>query len=233
MKYGISAIAFDIDGTLYPSWRFNLRIIPFLLKNFNLMSAFNKTRKDIRLWQEKNPDKLLSNFFDFQAEILAEHSGKTKEDVKNFLETEIYTGWKKRFARIKPYFFVKEAIEEFKRQGLKIGLLSDFLPEQKNDVWGILPLCDASFGTESIGALKPSPLPFQKLAEALEEPCSKILYVGNNLKYDVAGAKSAGMYTACIKGRFFILLKKLFFQKEAEKPDIYFSNYRQLLKFMI
>ena len=84
MKYGISAIAFDIDGTLYPSWRFNLRIIPFLLKNFNFMSAFNKTRKDIRLWQEKNPDKVLSNFFDFQAEILAKHAGRNKEDVKNF-----------------------------------------------------------------------------------------------------------------------------------------------------
>ena len=69
MKYGISAIAFDIDGTLYPSWRFNLRIIPFLLKHFNFMSAFNKTRKDIRFWQKKNPDKVLSNFFDFQAEI--------------------------------------------------------------------------------------------------------------------------------------------------------------------
>ena len=63
MKYGISAIAFDIDGTLYPSWRFNLRIIPFLLKHFNFMSAFNKTRKDIRFWQKKNPDKVLSNFF--------------------------------------------------------------------------------------------------------------------------------------------------------------------------
>jgi len=168
MKYGISAIAFDIDGTLYPSWRFNLRIIPFLLKNFNFMSAFNKTRKDIRLWQEKNPDKVLSNFFDFQAEILAKHAGKNKEDVKNFLETEIYEGWKKRFARIKPYFFARESIEEFKRCGLKIALLSDFLPEQKNDVWGILPLCDAAFGTEAIGALKPSPLPFKRLAEALD-----------------------------------------------------------------
>ncbi|UTD12914.1 HAD family hydrolase [Treponema denticola] len=233
MKYGISAIAFDIDGTLYPSWRFNLRIIPFLLKHFNFMSAFNKTRKDIRLWQEKNPDKVLSNFFDFQAEILAKYAGKNKEDVKNFLETEIYEGWKKRFARIKPYFFARESIEEFKRCGLKIALLSDFLPEQKNDVWGILPLCDAVFGTETIGALKPSPLPFKRLAEALDLPCDKILYVGNNLRYDVAGAKAAGMHTACIKSRLFILLKKVFVQKDNEKPDIYFSNYRQLLKFMI
>jgi len=233
MKYGISAIAFDIDGTLYPSWRFNLRIIPFLLKNFNLMSAFNKTRKDIRLWQKKNPDKLLNDFFDFQAEILGRHSRKPQAEVKTFLDKEIYIGWKKRFAKIKPFFFVKEAIEEFKSQGLKIALLSDFLPEQKNDIWGILPLCDVVLGTEVIGALKPSPLSFKKLAETLELPCNKILYVGNNLKYDVVGAKAAGMYTACIKSRLFILFKKIFAQKDAEKPDIYFSNYRQLLKFMI
>ncbi|UTC65008.1 HAD family hydrolase [Treponema sp. OMZ 788] len=233
MKYGISAIAFDIDGTLYPSWRFHLRIIPFLVKHFTIMSAFNKTRKDIRLWQEKNPDKLLNNFFDFQAEILAKYAGKSQEDVKHFLEIQVYEGWKKRFARIRPYFFAKESIEEFKRRGLKIALLSDFLPEQKNDVWGILPLCDASFGTEAIGALKPSTLPFKRLADALDLPCDKILYVGNNLKYDVAGAKAAGMYTACIKSRLFILFKKIFAQKDNEKPDIYFSNYRQLLKFMI
>ncbi|AGT42815.1 HAD family hydrolase [Treponema pedis] len=236
MNLNISAVAFDIDGTLYPAYRFNLRILPFLLRNFKFMAAFHKTRKEIRRLQLKNPDKVHKDFFDFQAEIFSQYTGKPRKEAEVFLNEEIYSGWKKRFAKIKPYSFVREAAEALKKKGLKIGLLSDFLPEQKNDVWGILPLCDAAIGSEQAGALKPSVIAFKALAEKLGEPCESILYVGNNLRYDVAGANAAGMYTACIKNRLFIFFYKffnIFRRKKSAGPDIYFSNYRQLLKFVL
>lgn len=228
MKYNISAIGFDIDGTLYPAWRFNIKIMPFILSNFKFMTAFNKARKDIRIYQEKNPNKRIDDFFNFQAELIAGYLKKESQKVKTFLEEEIYGSWKYKFKHVKPYKFAKEAIIEFKNKGLKIGLLSDFLPKQKNDVWGILPYCDAAIGSEQTGALKPSVIPFQALAKALNEPCKNILYVGNNLKYDVVGAKNAGMYTACIHRPVLNL-----FTKKNVNPDIYFSNYRQLLKFVL
>ena len=165
---------------------------------------------------------------DFQTELISKYLKKPPGQVKAFLEKTIYSGWKDMFKSIKPYRFAKEAVIEFKKRGLKIGILSDFIPEQKNDIWGILPYCDAVLGSEEVGALKPSPVPFKALADILGVPCTKILYVGNNVKYDVAGAKAVGMRTACIKNRFLSFLSK-----KTVKPDIYFSNYRQLLKFML
>ena len=224
MKFDISAVAFDIDGTLYPAWRLNIRILPFVVRHLRFMRAFNRARTEIRLHQGEMP----GGFFDFQTELISKYLKKPPGQVKAFLEKTIYSGWKDMFKSIKPYRFAKEAVIEFKKRGLKIGILSDFIPEQKNDIWGILPYCDAVLGSEEVGALKPSPVPFKALADILGVPCTKILYVGNNVKYDVAGAKAVGMRTACIKNRFLSFLSK-----KTVKPDIYFSNYRQLLKFML
>lgn len=228
MKFDISAVAFDIDGTLYPAWRLNIRILPFVVRHLRFMRAFNRARTEIRLHQGEMPGGKYGGFFDFQTELISKYLKKPPGQVKAFLEKTIYSGWKDMFKSIKPYRFAKEAVIEFKKRGLKIGILSDFIPEQKNDIWGILPYCDAVLGSEEVGALKPSPVPFKALADILGVPCTKILYVGNNVKYDVAGAKAVGMRTACIKNRFLSFLSK-----KAVKPDIYFSNYRQLLKFML
>lgn len=228
MKFDISAVAFDIDGTLYPAWRLNIRILPFVVRHLRFMRAFNRARTEIRLHQGEMPGGKYGGFFDFQTELISKYLKKPPGQVKAFLEKTIYSGWKDMFKSIKPYRFAKEAVIEFKKRGLKIGILSDFIPEQKNDIWGILPYCDAVLGSEEVGALKPSPVPFKALADILGVPCTKILYVGNNVKYDVAGAKAVGMRTACIKNRFLSFLSK-----KTVKPDIYFSNYRQLLKFML
>ena len=228
MKFDISAVAFDIDGTLYPAWRLNIRILPFVVRHLRFMRAFNRARTEIRLHQGEMPGGKYGGFFDFQTELISKYLKKPPGQVKAFLEKTIYSGWKDMFKSIKPYRFAKEAVIEFKKRGLKIGILSDFIPEQKNDIWGILPYCDAVLGSEEVGALKPSPVPFKALADILGVPCKKILYVGNNVKYDVAGAKAVGMRTACIKNRFLSFLSK-----KTVKPDIYFSNYRQLLKFML
>lgn len=228
MKFDISAVAFDIDGTLYPAWRLNIRILPFVVRHLRFMRALNRARTEIRLHQGEMPGGKYGGFFDFQTELISKYLKKPPGQVKAFLEKTIYSGWKDMFKSIKPYRFAKEAVIEFKKRGLKIGILSDFIPEQKNDIWGILPYCDAVLGSEEVGALKPSPVPFKALADILGVPCTKILYVGNNIKYDVAGAKAVGMRTACIKNRFLSFLSK-----KTVKPDIYFSNYRQLLKFML
>lgn len=228
MKLDISAAAFDIDGTIYPERRFYFKILPFILKNFSFMQAFKKVRKEIRLWQMNNPDKKIENFFDFQAELLSKYISKEPEVLKREIQEKIYEGWKPIFKKVKPYPYVLETIRLFKEQGLKIAVLSDFPPEQKNDIWGILPYCDAVLGAENTGALKPSGIPFKALAESLNLPCTKILYVGNSKKFDVDGAKAAGMKTAFIRKRFLYL-----FNKKVKDADISFYTYRQLSKSVL
>ncbi len=231
MEKNISAVAFDIDGTLYPSWKFYVKILPFCLKHAKLMSAFSKTRKEIRIWQEKNPDKLNDNFFEFQAEIFAQFAKQDSKQLETFVEKEIYIGWKEKFKTMKAFPYAKEAIEAIKQKGLKIAVLSDFVPEQKNDIWGILPLCDVVLGSEKIGALKPSKLVFENLANNLKLSPEEILYVGNNFDYDIIGAKQVGMKTAYIASPINMFFHKIFNKKKNIKADIYFSNYKDFLKY--
>lgn len=225
---GIKAVAFDIDGTLYPAWKFTVRCIPFFLCNIRFMNAFRNVRRMLHKHSLSAPDKALPDFFNLQNELLAEYLNISVEEAGMFLKREIYEGWQKQFLRIRPYPFVKDAITQLKAAGFKIGILSDFPPEQKGNVWGILPLCDAAIDSERTGALKPSHIPFNRLAESLKISCEHILYVGNSKAYDVAGASAAGMKTACIENPLLA-----FIGKKQPRADISFSNYRQFLKYVL
>jgi putative hydrolase of the HAD superfamily len=105
--------------------------------------------------------------------------------------------------------------------------LSDFPPEQKGSLWGLKPLCDAFLGSEALGALKPSPVPFLRLIEALDADPGRILYVGNSLRSDIRGARQVGMQTAWITSRRNA-------QKHTPRPaDFCFDNYGQLREFVL
>ena len=226
MGLDIEAVAFDIDGTLYPEWEFYILVFPFVLTHFSLMNAFRKVRSDIREYQIQHPDEKQEDFFEFQAKLLSLRLRKDKDTLKQELKFSIYDGWKSLFSKIKPHKYAIEVVKKLKERNFKIALLSDFLTEQKGDVWGILPYCDIAISSENVGALKPSRFPFMALSEELNIPCEKILYVGNNIKYDAKGAKSVGMKTALIRSRW--LLKP-----KSDDVDIFFSDYRQLLEALL
>ena len=226
MGLDIEAVAFDIDGTLYPEWEFYILVFPFVLTHFSLMNAFRKVRSDIREYQIQHPDEKQEDFFEFQAKLLSLRLRKEKDTLKQELKFSIYDGWKSLFSKIKPHKYALEVVKKLKERNFKIALLSDFLTEQKGDVWGILPYCDIAISSENVGALKPSRFPFMALSEELNIPCEKILYVGNNIKYDAKGAKSVGMKTALIRSRW--LLKP-----KSDDVDIFFSDYRQLLEALL
>lgn len=227
MEFEVEAVAFDIDGTIYPEWKLYISLLPFLIRHSRFMSAFGKVRKAIRQ-NQKESGRVLSDFFDEQASMLSPYLDKDKEQIKTEVQEKIYDGWKSVFPKIKPYKYVVEVITLLKQKGFKIALLSDFLIEQKCNVWGILPLCDVALSSEEVGALKPSPHPFLALAKGLNLPPKKILYVGNNVEYDVMGAGAVGMKTAMIKKGLFSFL-----HTDYKTADIVFSDYRQLLSKII
>jgi putative hydrolase of the HAD superfamily len=55
MSLKFSAVAFDLDGTLYPNYRLNIRLLPFLCGHWPLVAALGRARKIIRREQEKVP----------------------------------------------------------------------------------------------------------------------------------------------------------------------------------
>lgn len=228
MRAELDAIAFDIDGTLYPNFSLYRRMVPFILRNLSFMVAFGGVREEIREWQEAHPGERNADFFAWQAALLASRLGCSPETAAASLNTLIYEGWRPIFARVAPFPGVSEAFDAFRASGLKLGILSDFLPSQKGDVWGLAPKCDAVLGSEETGALKPSSVPFLALADALGVSPSRVLYVGNSVASDVKGASAAGMKTACIQGALGSALGLT-----VPGADISFSSYRQLTRIVL
>jgi len=227
MLNDIKGVAFDLDGTLYPNYSLNLRLVPFIIKEWRLLSAFGKARNIIREEQKNDPAKIHNNFYEYQAEITAKILSSQPELLKEKIERLIYRGWEPFFKNIKLFKQSKEALIVLRKAGYKMGLLSDFPPDTKLEYLRISDLWDATLCSEQCGALKPHSKSFIELAKAMDLTPDKILYVGNSHSYDVAGAARTGMKTAWIKSRFASSSGK------NPKPDFSFHSYRQLIDFML
>ncbi|GHV89352.1 phosphoglycolate phosphatase [Spirochaetia bacterium] len=214
-------IAFDLDGTLYPNYQFYFRLLPFIIKEHRLLIALGKARDLLR--GGAGGDFPADRFYDVQARLMAECLGGRPDPaaVKDKTERLIYRGWEPLFKKIPLYPHVLPVLREFREQGIALGLLSDFPPDIKIDYLGLSGLWDVQLCSEVLGALKPDPVPFRILAEKMGLPPERILYVGNSVSYDAAGARGAGMKAALITPPF---LRKY----QHNRADFVFSGYRQL-----
>ena len=195
------------------------------------MSAFGKARKQLRLEQEKPnfTPEFSSSFYDYQAKITAEYMHKPTDQVKEIIEKYIYNEWEHHFLGIKLFPYVREVLSGLKSASLKLAVMSDFPPENKLRNLGIDGFFDTMLCSEKTGALKPAPQPFLELAKSLETPPEKILYVGNNFRYDIIGASRAGFKTAFRAKK---LSKKTQYDSSV-KADFLFNNYRQFYNYML
>jgi putative hydrolase of the HAD superfamily len=236
MKYNFAGVAFDLDGTLYPNYRLNVFLIPFILREWRFLWAFGKARDMIRSMQEKEAPFLKPaaasgqpspDFYDTQARLTAEILKADPPAIKERIERLIYRGWEPFFKKIRLFPHVKESLRAFREGGLKLGLLSDFPPERKLEYLGLTGFWDAVRCSESTGRLKPDPRPFWELAEHLDIPPERILYVGNSRRCDVYGAGRAGMKTA-LAG-----FSRSFRGRAWGPPDFVFRDYRQLMNYVL
>ncbi|MBR6341754.1 MAG: HAD family hydrolase [Treponema sp.] len=221
----IDAVAFDIDGTLYRNLVFYIRVLPHYLKHWHFFIKFNKVRKILRA--DKRNEKGYNDLFRTQIGFLAKELSCTLPEAEQQLNDIVYEGLRPYFEKINACHGAAELIHKLKAAGVKIALLSDFPPEQKGEIWGIKKDCDLLLSSELIGALKPSSKPFEELAEKLEVPADRILYIGNSHKYDIAGPKKLG-----IKAGWFVPWIRGMFGIKSKIADITFWRYRQLDKFI-
>jgi putative hydrolase of the HAD superfamily len=224
MEHKLEAAAFDLDGTLYPNYRLNFRLIPFALREFPLLLALNWARNRLRgKGCPREPLLPGEDYYAAQARLMAARIGTADTaGVKEKVDRLIYRGWAARFTRIKLYPYVRETLDKLRQGGLKLALLSDFPPEEKLKALGLEGLWDLVLCSEVLGALKPDPLPFECLARGLGLEPSRILYVGNSRAYDIRGAAEAGFKTALISpwgGR--------------NGAGFVFSDYRKLAQYVL
>jgi putative hydrolase of the HAD superfamily len=230
---GIRGVGFDLDGTLYANYKLNIRLVPFIFCHWPLISAFVKVRSLLHKTNEPGTLPSVSgastSFYDTQAALLAKRLKTDFKSAKEKITRLIYRGWEEYFARIKPFPHVAETLSSLKAQGLRLGLLSDFPPRRKLELMGLDGFFDAVFSTEELGALKPNPEPFKKLAAAMGLSPGEILYVGNSPRYDIAGAKKAGMKTALLRRG----MLSTGFAMVPGPADFVFQNYRQLPEYVV
>ena len=114
------------------------------------------------------------------------------------------------------------------RETHRLGVVSDIwsasdLYRKEFDRVGIWNLFDVILFSSDHGVLKPSPKPFLKAIDALGLPPSRILFVGDSLRRDIAGAKAEGLSTAWIDGGTGNV------DGAADSPDLVIQDLRDLL----
>lgn len=191
----IKAVAFDIDGTLYPNSMMYFLSIPFLLSHIKEVRAFANVRKRIRKVEE------IPDFYKIQGQLMGEKLGISTEESVALIDELFYTRWFKVFDYLKPFHYVKECLEELQNRGILLGAMSDFPLRDRLDRLGLKKYFPVRFSTEEIGYLKPRVEPFLALQERLGVDPQNILYVGNSYAYDVLGARKAGMLAAYLVRR--------------------------------
>jgi putative hydrolase of the HAD superfamily len=224
---GISAVAFDLDGTLYPNFSLYARLLPFLMRHGRLLAAFGMARNQIRREQalpDSTPFPNAASFYDYQARLSAERLGAEAEQIRGQIEELIYRGWETHFLKIRLFPHVRELLTALREKPFRLGLLSDCPPQQKLENLGIAGFWDTVLSSEEAGAIKPALRPFEVLANELGCAPEQILYVGNSATYDVFGARRAGMKTA---------LFTRFFATDKIRADFTFRNYRKLRDFVL
>jgi len=226
----IKAVAFDLDGTLYPNYRLYCHLFPQFLTQPSLFNAFAAVRS--QLHNPDNPDsqhRSGEEFYAKQVSLLASQLNLDEEEARNKLETRIYGKWEGWFHKIKLFPEVKETLSMFRSAGLRLAVLSDFPPRRKIELLGLADFFECLLSTEETGALKPSGIPFAALARSLTLNPENILYVGNNSLFDIQGARSAGMRTALIRRNFLSTGRN----HGDGGAEFVFRDYRQLQEYVL
>ncbi|MFW6234042.1 MAG: HAD family hydrolase [Spirochaetota bacterium] len=228
----LKAIAFDIDGTLYPNRSMYLRSIPFALRNIRLMREFRRVRKELRAIRP------IHDFYETQAQYVADGLGQSYAVARERIDRLIYGEWEQVLRSVKVYAGVRDFIARLAGSTVKIGVMSDFPVHNKLEILGLSGLWDAEVAAETTGYLKPAAEPFIVLSGQLGVNPDETLYVGNSYHYDVIGASRAGMFTAHLdprtRSKAELVHTQITSSTEGEvKPNIRFRTYEALEKLIL
>jgi HAD superfamily hydrolase (TIGR02253 family) len=190
----IKAVIFDLDNTL----------IDFMsMKKAASAAAANAM---IEAGLQDAPEDLSERLFTFYLEHGIESDDAFEEYLKQeykavdyqILASAVNAYLKEKYLHLKPYPGVVETFRELKRQGFKLGVLSDGL---RLKAWMRLneadldKYFDAVVTYDDTGKQKPAKEPFLRICDELEIIAEECLMVGDWPERDMQGGRSVGMKT--------------------------------------
>lgn len=187
----LRAVIFDLDGTLYESRRFPLRLILSDPLHISYLGAERKARKQLR-------DRHFASMHDYYEALFSTMGkGSGKRALKS--REWFYSRYMPNQVRIiRERFGAREGVKGMLRQlregGYRIALLSDYsFVQEKLAACGLSASdFDAVWESPALGGLKPLREVFLKACEALGVQPGEALMVGDKAETD-GGALAAGL----------------------------------------
>jgi len=119
------------------------------------------------------------------------------------LPLQIHDEWNSVPRQTRPFDEVPETLRQIRMRGHAIGLISntdeDLRPFLARD--GLLPLFDVVLLSFEVGRIKPDPEIFLEAARRLKLRPQDCVHVGDDVTYDVEGARAVGMTPVLIQRR--------------------------------
>ena len=187
----LKAIVFDLDGTLYESRHFPLRLILADPLHIGMLGAERKCRKRLC---DRHFDKA-SDYYDALFSLMGRGSKERAERCRKwFYGTYMPLQVKIIHEKFGPRPHLKEFIGRLRGQGYKVAVLSDYcFTTEKLEAIGLSPAdFDAVWESPALGGLKPREEVFLNACKALGTTPIETLMIGDKASKD-GGALRAGL----------------------------------------
>lgn len=187
----LRGVIFDLDGTLYESRHFPLRLIMADPLHIGMLAAERKCRKRL---SDRHFDKA-SDYYEALFTTMGKGSPERAERCRKWFYGR-YMPEQVRIIRDKfgPRPQLKEFIGRLRGQGYKVAVLSDYcFTTEKLEAIGLSPAdFNAVWESPALGGLKPRAEVFLNACKALGTAPSETLMIGDKTSKD-GGALRAGL----------------------------------------
>ena len=208
---GVSAVLFDLDGTLVDSVSLILKSFHYSLEQLGLQAEDEEILNTIGLplkeacvlFAGEKGEEMFKCYVDYQDAIHDMH--------------------------VKEYSGAKDLLEYLKEQGCRMGVVTS----KRRDmairglaITGLDKFMEVVVAFEDTLTHKPEPEPVQKALSALGVAPEEALYVGDS-PYDIRCGKNAGVFTAAVTWGVSTEEQLL-----EERPDVLAHDWRELKEFL-
>jgi FMN phosphatase YigB (HAD superfamily) len=204
---GVTAVIFDVDGTLYRQRPLRRAMAARMVRahllrpvrgarTVRVLGAYRSAQEELR------SSPALVGLAGAQAVIAAERSGVPTDEVQRCVAHWMDTVPLDLLCRyVQPG--LTELLESLRRNGIRLGVFSDYPATDKLRALGIGDLFDVVVcaGDAEVSAFKPSPRGLLIALERLGVGADEALYVGDRVDADAAAAAAAGVRCAILTCR--------------------------------